>query len=232
MVLSYEEVHSVYSILLFHRGLAALGDFYDGTLHEVKKILEKFLPVFRADEGRISALVDVIRFFSILGCMIGTAVMEGEDAVGFDTTWLRTADVLPRSYIEFDPDCNFEVKLREICCTSKSELGRYLHNVGIAEKDLDILMDQLPDNIPLLSSSLGQASSALSELNTALTEMFSNEDLADDLQTTGWSKAFVFLVSFWVIVGQNSWMTADSWQNCWMTADKTAKMNSDVTRGG
>ena len=62
MVLAYEEIYSVYSVLLFHHGLTALGDFYDGTLAEIKKLLEKFLPVFRADEGKISALVDAVRF--------------------------------------------------------------------------------------------------------------------------------------------------------------------------
>lgn len=187
MVLAYEEIYSVYSVLLFHHGLTALGDFYDGTLAEIKKLLEKFLPVFRADEGKISALVDAVRFFAILGCMIGTAVMEGEEKVSFDSTWLEIADIIPRNYIAFDPDCNFKVKLREICCTSKSELGHCLHNTGCAVSDLDILMGQLPENTPLLSSSLRQTSSALSELNTALTELFLNENFVatDDLQTTG-----------------------------------------------
>ena len=187
MVLVYDEIYAVYSFLLFQLGLPGSGSFYDGTLAKVKKVLEKFLPVVKADEAKMNAMVDAVRFFSILGCMIGTTVMEGEGAVNFDSTWMEAADILPKSYCTYDPDCNFEVKLREMCCTSNFELNCCQHNTDCAVKDLGDFMEQLPESIPLLSSCLRQTYSALSELNTALTEMVANADFVetDNLQTTG-----------------------------------------------
>eukprot|EP00435_Cladocopium_sp_Y103_P039107 s1407_g10.t1 len=166
MVLQFEEVKMVRDGLEVQHGLGGLGHRHSFEYELVRETLMEVLPVYRGEGTKIDAMLEVIQFFTVLGCLTFSASMKGDlDELH---TWVEAEDIVPRHYYTpVDPQIDFEIEARNKFIP---KLDHYQHVVEGAIKNLDGLLAEITTSATYICAQLRLMKYLLRDLDLLLKE--------------------------------------------------------------